>query len=132
MRFVYNGVFILVTFILGYLMGIVGLETFLRMLLLKMSDLDFIEIIGFSSSLISLILFLAYIIGRIILIKKMEVTLNETIELSYENENQKFTVSEEYNLGELNSEFVYLTSTEPLRWIRFYESNSNNESNKVS
>lgn len=53
----------------------------------------------------------------------MEITLEETVEVSYEN------VIDEYNLGELNSEFVYLSSTEPLRWVKFYEYNFNDIKN---
>lgn len=129
MKFIYNGIFILMVFISGYLLGKVDMETMLYKMLVKYQQLDFIQIIGFGSSIITLILFLTYIVGRYFLIKKMEITLEETVEVLYENKNDRFNVIDEYNLGGLNSEFVYLSSTEPLRWVKFYEYNFNDENN---
>ncbi len=126
MKFIIFGISILLTFFLGYFIGWIGVETLLKNLLLNIKKLDLMETIGFSSSIITLFLFITFVIGRIILIKKMKVTFNETVELTYKMENIKSNVIEEYNLGELNSEFIYLSSTQPLRWIRFYDYDFNN------
>lgn len=127
MKFVYNGIFILMVLILGYLLGKIGIDSMLNKILEDYQKIDYIQLIGFGSSIVTLILFLTYIIGRYFMIKKMEITLEETVEVSYEAEIFKFNVIEEYNLGELNSEFVYLSSTEPLRWVKFYEYNFNGD-----
>ncbi|MCM3393716.1 MULTISPECIES: hypothetical protein [Cytobacillus] len=126
MRLIFNGLFILIIFLLGFFFGKIDIEW----LWSKVSGLSYIEIIGFGSSIVTLMLFLSYIIGRYYLIKRMEITLKESVEISYNNDNHNFNVIEEYTLGDLDSEIVYLSSSEPLRWIKFYEYNHNSKNYK--
>lgn len=119
----------IVIFIIGYILGYLRLENLLHRIISEYSHLSLVSLIGFASSLITLLLFVMYILGRIILIKKMEVTLLESLKVCRDNELDDVEVVEEFTLGENNSEVVYLTSDEPMRYIKFYEYDFMNERN---
>ncbi|MEW4287919.1 hypothetical protein [Rossellomorea marisflavi] len=129
MKYIFNCILVFTVFILGYIFGKIGIDSILNKLLVNYEKIDLIQLVGFGSSIVTLILFVTYIIGRCLLIKKMEITLEETVEVSYKEEIARFSVVEEYNLGNHNSEFIYLSSTEPLRWIKFYEYKYNDKKN---
>ena len=122
MKHTFRKVFtIVVIFILGYICGKIDFSSIFKTIILSLSKLEAIEVVGFTSSIISLVLFIAYIAGRIFMIKQMKVTISESINVSYSNEEQSLRVVEEYNLGDINSEEVYLYSSEVIRWIKVYE-----------
>lgn len=111
---------IILIFLIGYVLGVLGIENLVMRFVNGLQDLNVIEIIGFASSIVTLILFGTYILGRYLMIKRMEITLLETIEVSHNEELSGFNVVEEFELGENTSEAIYLTSTEPIRDIKFY------------
>lgn len=114
-------IFIFFVFISGYICGKIGIDTMLNALMLSLSNLDLIQIIGFSSSIITLILFIAYIFGKYLIIKQMTKTIFESVDASYNNESNNLKIVEEYNIGENNSEQIYLYSSDTLNWIKIYE-----------
>lgn len=111
---------VILIFLIGYVFGVLGLEHLILRFIDGFRDFNVIEIIGFASSIVTLILFGTYILGRYLMIKRMEITLLETIEVSRDGEPKGFNVVEEFELGENTSESIYLTSTEPIRYIKFY------------
>lgn len=121
MSFTKNVIAILFVFLLGYILGYVRLETLVIRILEESKELNLLELIGFTASIMTLILFGTYLIGRYLLIKRMEITFLETIEVARKSEIDRFKVIEEYDLGDDTSESIYLMSTEPIRYIRFYE-----------
>ncbi|MBT2218624.1 hypothetical protein KK120_22955 [Virgibacillus dakarensis] len=60
---------------------------------------------------------------------KMEITILESLKVCRDNELDNIEVVEEFTLGENNSEAVYLTSDEPMRYIKFYEYDFMNDRN---
>lgn len=73
MKFIYNGIFILLVFILCYILGTVGIDSILEKISVNYQKVDYIQLIGFGSSIVTLILFLTYIVGRYFLIKKWKL-----------------------------------------------------------
>lgn len=112
---------ILSVFLLGYFLGNFGLDSILNKLKNEFKDLNLISTIGFISSLTTIIVFIAYIIGKLFAIKKTEFTLNEVIEVSYEGNNEGYEIVDTLELGENLDEAIYFVSSEPIRKIEFYE-----------
>lgn len=132
MKILIKNIVILLIFILGYICGNIGKDTILSSFILTLSKLEIIEIIGLASSIISLVLFITYIIGRCFMINEMKVTILETFDLFYNDEERDFKVVEEYDIGDNNTEKIYLKSSETLRWIKVYESEYNEKNNKFN
>lgn len=132
MKILIKNIVILLIFILGYICGNIGKDTILSSFILTLSKLEIIEIIGLASSIISLVLFIIYIIGRCFMINEMKVTISETFDLFYNDEERDFKVVEEYDIGDNNTEKIYLKSSETLRWIKVYESEYNEKNNKFN
>lgn len=132
MKTLIKNIAILSIFILGYICGNIGIDTILSSFILKLSNLEIIEIIGFTSSIVTLVLFIAYIIGRCFMINQMKVTISETFNLFYNDEETDFKVVEEYDIGENNTEKIYLQSSETLRWIKIYECEYDDKNNKFN
>lgn len=132
MKTLIKNIAILLIFILGYICGNIGIDTILNSFILKLSKLEIIEIIGFTSSIVTLVLFIAYIIGRCFMINQMKVTISETFNLFYNDEETDFKVVEEYDIGENNTEKIYLQSSETLRWIKIYEYEYDDKNNKFN
>ena len=132
MKILIKNIVILLIFILGYICGNIGKDTILSSFILTLSKLEIIEIIGLASSIISLVLFITYIIGRCFMINEMKVTISETFDLFYNDEERDFKVVEEYDIGDNNTEKIYLKSSETLRWIKVYESEYNEKNNKFN
>lgn len=76
-----------------------------------------ITIIGMLSSIATLILFLVYLIGKYFSIKKQEVLLSETINVCY-GSDATVKVRGSIDIGEDTSEEIYISSSEPLRYVR--------------
>lgn len=128
MKHIFKKIFTaLMIFILGYICGKIDFSSIFKAITSSLSELEVVEIIGFTSSIISLVLFIAYIAGRSFMIKQMKVIISESINVSYNNKEQNLRVVEEYNLGDNNSEEVYLSSSEVIRWIKVYEYRYNEE-----
>lgn len=115
-----------------YFKTIIGLAIFLAgytfsyispILLNELFTLNLIETISFFSSVVTLLLFLFYLIGRYLLVRKVETFISEAIDVVYtpNEENQKNNTVDVIELGENHSETVYLSSIEPMRFIKFYE-----------
>ena len=132
MKILIKNIVILLIFILGYICGNIGKDTILSSFILTLSKLEIIEIIGLASSIISLVLFITYIIDRCFMINEMKVTISETFDLFYNDEERDFKVVEEYDIGDNNTEKIYLKSSETLRWIKVYESEYNEKNNKFN
>lgn len=132
MKILIKNIVILLIFILGYICGNIGKDTILSSFILTLSKLEIIEIIGLASSIISLVLFITYIICRCFMINEMKVTISETFDLFYNDEERDFKVVEEYDIGDNNTEKIYLKSSETLRWIKVYESEYNEKNNKFN
>ena len=132
MKTLIKNIVILSIFILGYICGNIGIDAILSSFILKISKLEIIEIIGFTSSIVTLVLFIAYIIGRCFMINQMKVTISETFNLFYNDEETDFKVVEEYDIGEKKKKKIYLQSSEAIRWIKIYECEYDDKKNKFT
>lgn len=105
-------------FLAGYAFGYISPR-----LINELRTLNLIETISFFSSVFTLLLFLFYLIGRYLLVRKVETFITESIDVTYtfDAENQKNNIVDVIELGENLSETVYLSSIEPIRYIKFYE-----------
>lgn len=105
-------------FLAGYAFGYITPR-----LINELRTLNLIETISFFSSVVTLLLFLFYLIGRYLLVRKVETFITESIDVVYTSnaENQKNNIVDVIELGEDNSETVYLSSIEPMRYIKFYK-----------
>lgn len=105
-------------FLAGYVFGYISPR-----LINELRTLNLIEAISFFSSVVTLMLFLFYLIGRYLLVRKVETFITESIDVVYTSnaENQKNNIVDVIELGEDHSETVYLSSIEPMRYIKFYE-----------
>lgn len=105
-------------FLAGYVLGYIG-----PTLINEFKTLNLIDSIAFFSSVVTLLLFLFYLIGRYLLVRKVETFITESIDVTYtfDAENQKNNIVDVIELGENLSETVYLSSIEPIRYIKFYE-----------
>lgn len=118
---------ILLIFIFGYLLGKIGLDNLIDSMIEKLSKLDYLTLIGLISSLITVALFISYIVGKIFLIKQMELTLFEKFDLKYHLETESdiqygnYEIVESLNIGEYNNEAIYITPSQPLRYLSIYE-----------
>ena len=115
-------------FILGYICGDLGIDKIIKYL--NISEINTIELIGSISSIITLVLFVAYIIGRCFMMREMKENILESFTLFYEDEKNEFRVVKEYDLGENTKENLYLKSLVTLRWIKIYECYYDEKSNK--
>ncbi|PED71316.1 hypothetical protein CN680_07540 [Bacillus pseudomycoides] len=120
---------ILLVFLFGYMLGNVGLDFILNKMKRELVDLNLITLISFISSLTTILVFIVYIIGKLFAIKKTEFTLHETIQVSYEGNIEGYRVVDEFNLGENTTETVCFVSSEPMRKIKFYEYDYENDKN---
>lgn len=117
----------LLIFIFGYILGKIGLDNLIDSLKEDLLKLDSLSLIGLISSLITVILFISYIVGKVFLIKQMEVTLFEKFDLQYHQEtesniqNDKYEIVESINIGEYNNEIIYITPSKPIRYFNIYE-----------
>lgn len=107
-------------FVIGYICGKIGIDTILSTLIINLSMLNLIEVIGFSSSIATLVLFVLYFCGKYFIIKQMTKTIFEDI-VRNNNTPSDLRIEDEYNIGENNSESIYICPSEPLRWINIYE-----------
>ncbi|MFD3261368.1 hypothetical protein ACE3MQ_22495 [Paenibacillus lentus] len=129
MRLFSKCIICLLIFLIGYTLGVIGPENIINLLVIELKGLNLISTISFISSISTLILFIAYIFGRLYMIKKVQFTLPVNIDLSYQGEIEGLKVVNEYDLGANNSETIYLYSSEPLRWIKIYEYDYENSEN---
>lgn len=109
-------------FILGYGVGKFGIVDIINNIIVSYIELGIIEKIGFVSSLVTLMLFVTYIIGKLFIISQMKITISENVYISCNDEPSDLRVVDEYNLGVNNSEQVYIVSSEAIWWIKIYES----------
>ncbi len=121
MKKVFKITLIIFIFISGYICGKIGIDKILSAFILNLSQLDLIQIIGFSSSIATLLLFIAYFIGKYFIIRQMTDIISEKVDLHYDNNQKGYQIIHEYDLGESNDEQVYLYSTDTLKWIKIYE-----------
>ena len=127
MKIILRSVGIFLIFIFGYILGKIGLDYLIDSMIEELSKLDYTSLIGLISSLITVVLFISYIVGKIFLIKQMEVTLFEKFDLKYHQEtesdiyNGNYEIVERLNIGEYNNEVIYITPSQPLRYLNIYE-----------
>jgi len=127
LRFV--GIFL--SFIFGYILGEAELGNFIDYMIEDFSELDYMSLIGLISSLITVVLFIFYIVGKLFLIKQMKVTLFEKFDLAYyqdtKNDIQKgnYEIVERLDIGESNNEVIYITPSQPLRYLNIYKFDPN-------
>lgn len=126
-----RAVWIFLIFIFGYILGKIGFDNLIDRMKEDLSKLDYLSLIGLISSLITVALFIAYIVGKILLIKQMEVTLFERFDLHYLQEtesniqNVKYDIVESFNIGDYNNEVIYITPSKPIRYLNIYEFDAN-------
>ncbi|KEK22848.1 hypothetical protein [Bacillus gaemokensis] len=121
MKSIINVLIILSVFLLGYLLGNIGLESIVDKLKNEFKELNLVAIIGFMSSITTIVVFIAYIIGKLFAIKKTEFTLKEVVEVSYKSDIEKYRIIDTLELGDNLEESIYFVSSEPIRKIKFYE-----------
>jgi hypothetical protein len=109
-----------IVFIIGYIAGNIGIDSLLNKIKSEAASTSISSGISLLSSVITIIVFVAYILGKLYAIKKTEFTLNETIEVSYSGDLEGFKVVEEVELGDVTDETIYFMSSEPMREISFY------------
>lgn len=107
-------------FLLGIICGKVGIDTMSNALVSSLSNLELIQIVGCSSSVATLILFILYFCGKYFIIKQMKNTIFENV-VRYDSNPINLRVVEEYNVGENNSEQLFIYSSNSLNWIKVYE-----------
>lgn len=82
------------------------------------------ETISQVSSIITLISFVLYFIGRIIKVKLNKKVRYENIEIYYygqENELFNKKIVAEFNICDFNTEKLIISSEVPINWIRLYK-----------
>ncbi|MFK4308444.1 hypothetical protein ABH957_003120 [Bacillus sp. RC242] len=121
MRSLGKSISIVLIFILGYLLGHLGLNNVILKLIEQIEKMNFITLIGVISSIVTLILFIAYIAGRIFLIRKMEMTLLESLDISYSSTDKQYNLIEELQVGDNTVEGIFITPSQPLRYIKIYK-----------
>ncbi|PGW18770.1 hypothetical protein COD90_07235 [Bacillus cereus] len=120
MRFLSKSISIVLIFILGYFFGYIGLNNVMLKLIEQIEKISFITLIGVISSIITVILFIAYIAGRIFLIRQMEMTLLESLDISSKSTDKQYNLIEELEIGDNTVEEIFITSSQPLRYIKIY------------
>lgn len=120
MKLILKCMLIFFIFLLGIICGKVGIDTMSNALFSSLSNLELIQIVGFSSSVATLILFILYFCGKYFIIKQMKNTIFENV-VRYDSNPINLRVVEEYNVGENNSEQLFIYSSNPLNWIKVYE-----------
>ncbi|MEJ9255706.1 hypothetical protein [Bacillus wiedmannii] len=120
MRFLSKSISIVLIFILGYFLGYIGLNNVTIKLIEQIEKISFITLIGVISSIITVILFIAYIAGRIFLIRQMEMTLLESLDISSKSTDKQYNLIEEFDIGDNTVEEIFITSSQPLRYIKIY------------
>lgn len=123
-KLIFKFIFILFVFVLGVICGKINIGTLINALILNLSKLDLIQIIGFSSLIATLVLFILYFCGKYFIIRQMTNTIFENV-VRFDNAPNNLRIKEEYNIGENNSEHIYVYSSDPLRWIKIYECHFN-------
>lgn len=98
----------------------IGLESIITKLIEQFEDTNFVTLMGVISSIITVILFFTYIIGKVFLIKQMEMTIFESLDVSYNTEEKNYKITEVLELGELTNETIYITPSQPLRYLKIY------------
>lgn len=88
------------------------------------------QTIGNVSSIITLISFIIYFIGKFIRIKMRKKLRRENIEASYNVNENNLKIVDEYCVGPSNTERIIVSSAVPLNWINIYEYEFDNEKNK--
>ncbi|MCK0473032.1 hypothetical protein [Halalkalibacter sp. APA_J-10(15)] len=121
MKFIIKSITVILILIFGYILGNIGLENITTKLIKQYGDTNFVTLIGVISSIITVILFFTYIIGKVFLIKQMEMTLFESIDVSYIDEEKHYKITEIIDLGELTNEKIYITPSQPLRYLKIYD-----------
>lgn len=87
------------------------------------------EYVNNISAVISLILFVTFIIGRIWAILQTKNEVDEGLDREF---NENFKIIEEFDLGENNEERIYLSATNTLLNVKIYECKFSQRSGKVS
>lgn len=87
------------------------------------------EIIGYVSSIATLISFIIYFIGKFIRIKISKKLRYENIEVYYNPDeyNHNLKIVDEYDIGSNNSEKLIISSEVPINWIKLYEYDFNDK-----
>lgn len=111
----------IIIFSCGYILG--QLDKYRIFLNIKggFEQLDTVGKISFVSSLITVVLFIFFIVSKLIIINTMKETIYEEAEVIYSDEKEDLKIIEEYDLGDKNSEKVYIYSSKFLRSIKIYE-----------
>lgn len=111
----------IIIFFCGYILG--KLDKYRIFLNIKggFEQLDTVGKIGFVSSLITVMLFIFFIVSKLIIINTMKETIYEEAEVLYLDKKEGLKIIEEYDLGDDNSEKVYIYSSKFLRSIKIYE-----------
>lgn len=120
MKFLIKSITVISIFIFGYILGDIGLESIITKLIEQFEDTNFVTLMGVISSIITVILFFTYIIGKVFLIKQMEMTIFESLDVSYNTEEKNYKITEVLELGELTNETIYITPSQPLRYLKIY------------
>lgn len=112
----------IIIFFAGFVLGEMNTKPIINQIEEEIAQMNIVSIIGLISSLITLLVFLMYIVGKICAIKKAEMFLTESFFVSQENETSDINITKEINLDEdiEAHETVYLVPTEPIRDISFY------------
>ncbi|WP_042224133.1 hypothetical protein [Oceanobacillus manasiensis] len=108
MKVFINSIIIVIIFLLGYILGNKGVENIVSTLIRQYSNTSFVTLVGNIASIITVLLFFTYIIGKVFLIKQMEKTLFESLDVTYIDKENHYKITEVINLGELTNEKVYI------------------------
>lgn len=89
-----------------------------------------ITIIGFISSIATLILFVMYFIGKFFIIKSNQNLIHDKIEAIYdESTSEKYKIVDSYDVG--GGEKLIITSLNGINYIKCYQLYYDNENNRI-
>jgi hypothetical protein len=91
------------------------------------------ERIGNLSSIVTLISFVIYLIGKVIKIRLSKKLRFESIDVYYNSNDlpSNIKIVEEYNIGDFNSEKLVISSEAPINWIKIYKCEYDEIGNKL-
>lgn len=112
----------IIVFVIGFILGEMDTKPIINKIGQEIAQMNIVSIIGLSSSLTTLLVFLMYIVGKIYSIKKTGMFLTESFFVRHDNETSDLNITKEINLDNdvAAHETIYLVPNEPIRDISFY------------
>lgn len=112
----------IIVFVSGFILGELNTKPIINKIGQEIAQMNIVSIIGLTSSITTLLVFLMYIVGKIYAIKKAEMFLAESFFVRHDNDTSDINITKEINLDkDIDAhETIYLVTNEPIRDISFY------------